>query len=267
LAPPVAKRVVGATDMSIPQQNYDEFQVVISEFISLAMRFTEDINIVTHHVNVKQCKCGATVNADVSRCPECGKDFHSKEAINFTSESHKEDYYRSETFEEYFDECQGRRKKPIPPEVYQTITEHCKRQNIKESNLTKSDILRILKKYKLSEYYKSINLIANVIIGTPLPEIEEYRHRCIERHTLMEREYMELREAERRNNFLYSWFVLQACLMMEGYDAKEEYFISLTTVDAVKNHNKFMIKICDRIREKQKTDSSIKGNWNFTGIR
>lgn len=267
LAPPVRNRVVGAAEMSIPQRNYSEFQIIISEFLNLAMRFTEDIRIVTQHVNVRNCKCGASASVNAVSCPECGKDFHSKEAINFTGETHKEDYYRSETFEEYFDECQGRRKKPIPPEVYQTIMEHCKRQNIKESELTKSDILRILKKYKLSDYYKSINLISNVLIGTALPDIQEYRQRCIERHSLIEKEYMSLRDTENRNNFLYSWFVLQVCLTLEGYDAKSEYFISLTTVDALKNHNKFMIKICDNIRERQKTDPSIKGNWVFTGIR
>lgn len=267
IAPVASKRVVGSADMSIPQENYADFQIIISEFLNLAMRFTEDIKIVTQHVNARNCKCGASVDINVNSCPECGKDFHSKEAINFVGETHKEDYYRSETFEDYFDECQGRRKKPIPPEIYQKITEHCKRQHVKESELTKADILRILKKYKLSDYYKSINLISNVLIGTPLPEIEEYRQRCIRRHALIEKEYMELRETEKRNNFLYAWFVLQVCLILEGYDAKEEYFVSLTTADAAKNHNRFMIKICDRIREKQKTDPTIVGNWLFTGIR
>uniref|UniRef100_A0A6C0CGQ9 Uncharacterized protein n=1 Tax=viral metagenome TaxID=1070528 RepID=A0A6C0CGQ9_9ZZZZ len=266
LVPPVTDRVVGSPEQSIPQDNYREFQTVVSEFLRLAMCLTEKICITSQHVNMGKCKCGMTVMVGISKCSGCGHEFGAKEAINFTVGGGKSDYYRSDTFEDYFDECQGRRKKPIPPEVYQIITNHCERHGISETDLTKGDILRILKKNKLNDYYKSINLISNVLIGTSLPEIQSYRQNCIKRHELIEKEYMDLRVAEGRNNFLYAWFVLQACLTMEGFDAKPEYFISLTTPDAAREHNRFMKKICDRIREKQKDDPSIKGNWDFDGI-
>lgn len=267
LAPPVSDRVVGSAEQSIDQQNYSELQTVVTEFVRLAMRFTEHIVITSQRVNVGKCKCGHTIMMGVAKCSACGHEFGAKEAINFSVGGGKSEYYRSETFEDYFDECQGRRKKAIPPDVYQTITEHCERQGIEERSLSKADILRILKKNKLNDYYKSINLIAHVLIGSPLPDIQEYRQRCLKRHELIEKEYMELRESEGRNNFLYAWFVLQACLTMEGYDAKSDYFIPLTTPDAARDHNRFMKKICDRIREKQKTDPTIQGNWNFDGIR
>jgi hypothetical protein len=267
LVPPVENRVVGSAEQSVPQDNYREFQAVITEFLRLAMRFTENIYITSQHVNVGKCKCGTTIMMGIAKCPACGHEFGAKEAINFTVGGGKSEYYRSDTFEDYFDECQGRRKKPIPPEVYQTITSHCERHTICETELTKGDILRILKKYKLIDFYKSINLISHVLIGSPLPEIQSYRQNCLKRHELIEKEYMELRESEGRNNFLYAWFVLQACLTMEGYDAKAEYFISLTTPDAAREHNRFMKKICDRIKEKQKHDPTIKGNWDFDGIR
>jgi rubredoxin len=221
-----------------------------------------------NNISIENCQCGGTpyVIDDTAICPDCRKETKLRES-SLDSSKGRSDYYRSETFEEYFDEAQGRRKKPIPPEVYQTISSHCSKHNIQEATLTKNDVLRILKQYKLSDYYKSINLICHVLLGTPLPEIQEYRQRCLERHRLIEEEYMEMRQSENRSNFLYAWYVLRACLHMEGYNAKSEDFITLTTREAAIEHNKFMIKICERIRKKQQTDSSIKGNWNFEGLR
>lgn len=269
LVPDKSKRVVGENDTNIPIENYAVFQYVIHEFIRIAMRFSPQIKLVMHNIAVENCSCGGTpyVVDNSSFCPLCEKETKLKEGSLNSSKSGRSDYYRSETFEEYFDEAQGRRKKPIPPEVYQTVTNHCAKYKIEEKSLSKSDIYRILKQYKLSDYYKSINLICHVLIGTTLPQIQEYKQRCIERHKLIEQEYMELRESENRSNFLYAWYVLRACLHMEGYESNREDFIMLTTREAALEHNKFMVKICERIREKQKSDSSIKGNWNFEGLR
>ena len=269
LCPDTSKRVVGGEETSIPIEHYDIFQYVVTEFVRIASRFSSQIKVVMNNISVENCQCGGTpyVVDDIATCPDCRKETKLRESSLDSAKCGKSDYYRSETFEEYFDEAQGRRKKPIPPEVYQTISNHCVKHNIQESSLTKSDVLRILKLYKFSDFYKSINLICNVLLGSPLPEIQEYRQRCLERHRLIEEEYMEMRNSENRSNFLYAWYVLRACLHMEGFNARSEDFITLTTREAAIEHNKFMIKICERIRKKQETDSSIKGNWNFDGLR
>lgn len=269
LMPDKSKRVVGEDDTGIPIRDYDVFQYVVREFIRIAMKFSPQIKLVMHNISIENCVCGGVpyVVDNTSICPLCQKEIKLKEGTLGNSKGGRSDYYRSETFEEYFDEAQGRRKKPIPPEVYQTITSHCAKYKIDEKTLSKSDVFRILKHYKLSDFYKSINLICHVLLETPLPAIQEYRQRCLERHRLIEQEYMELRESENRSNFLYAWYVLRACLHMEGYEAKREDFITLTTREAALEHNRFMIRICERIREKQKNDSTIKGNWQFDGLR
>ena len=269
LVPDKVSKVVGEEDARIAIEDYDAFQFVVSEFVRMAMRVSSHIKLVVRDVSVENCSCGGVpyVVDNTAICPICAKETKLKEGSLNSSKGGRSDYYRSETFEEYFDEAQGRRKKPIPPEVYQSITGHCAKYKIDEKSLTKADVLRILKHYKLSDYYKSINLICHVLLGTPLPSIQEYKQRCLERHRLIESEYMDLRESENRSNFLYAWYVLRACLHMEGYEAKPEDFITLTTREAAIEHNKFMVRICERIREKQKSDASIKGNWNFDGLR
>ncbi len=269
LIPEDIRRVVGGDESVISVKNYENFQLVVSQFIDLAMRFSSQIKVIVNSLSIENCPCGGApiIIDNIAICPQCQSEIKLRESSFGGSKNTRSDYYRSETFEEYIDECQGRRKKPIPTEIYQTISKHCVRHNIPEDTLTKSDIFRILKKYKLSDYYKSINLISHVLIDTPLPDIQKYKAKLLERHRLIEQEYIELRDSENRSNFLYAWYVLRACLSMEGYDAKADDFITLTTRDAAIEHNRFMIKICDRIKEKQKTDSSIKGNWNFTGLR
>jgi hypothetical protein len=266
LVPDLDNRVIGEQKMMVNDEKLDDFQLIVSEFVSLAMQFTEQIKLVSQTIGTEKCHCGGIIMGGTSHCSTCGADLRQKDAGK-NQTGVKCEYYRAETFEEYIDECQGRRKKPIPPEVYETIMKHCARMDIKEQSLTKADILRILKKYKMSDYYKSINLIAHVLIQTALPDIQRFRTALMERHHLIEKEYFEIRDSEGRSNFLYAWFVLRACLSMEGYDANPDDFVSLTTRDAALDHNKFMTRICDRIRQKQKLDSSIKGNWKFNPIR
>jgi len=269
LVPQKTCRVVGGDETFVSNENHDEFRYVITEFVKIAMRFSKQIKVVTRNISIEDCHCGSTpfISDNKVICPGCGKESKLKESSFSSTKSAKSDYYRSETFEEYFDEAQGRRKKPIPPEIYQAIQTHCNKYSIQVAKLSKSDIFGILKTYKFSEYYKSLNLICHVLIGSPLPDIQQYRQACLERHRLIEQEYMEMRKTENRSNFLYAWYVLRVCLYLEGYDAKAEDFATLTTREAAIDHNSFMIKICARIREKQKTDSSIKGNWEFDGLR
>jgi hypothetical protein len=77
---------------------------------------------------------------------------------------------------------------------------------------------------------------------------------------------MEIRTEQGRNNFLNVYFVIRACIQMEGQPLDPDDFIVLTTVEALKDHNRIMHIICDRIKERQKGDKSIKGSWDFVSI-
>lgn len=267
LMPNGTRRTLGDEHSVVDAQDHQMFQDVVFEFIRIASQFSPHIKVVSNNIAVQNCSCGGIpyIVDSTSICPQCSKETKLREGTLTFAKGARSDPGRGETFGEYFDEAQGRRKKPIPPSVYQAIETHRKTYSI-QGQLTKSDILRILKKNKMSDYYKSINLIMHVLNGTPLPDIQKYRQRCLERHALIEQEYTEIRREEGRNNFLYAWFVLKVCLFLEGYPIREDEFISLTTRDATIEHNRIMINICNRIRERQKTDATIIGNWDFKGF-
>lgn len=268
LVPTGRQRVVGTEDVVIDSSLYGEFCATVAEFINLAQRFATNIYITTQQANVERCrKChGSQVLFGCKiQCTSCGHVMNLKESGGVASGG-KNEYYRADTFEEHMAQYQGRQKKPIPPEVFQKINEHCKMNQIDVEKLSKGHILRILKKYKLSDYYNSVNSIANILTGAPLPDIRRHERTLLEKHRLLEKEYMMIRDDEGRNNFLFGWYVLQACMVMEGLPVNKDDFLGLTTRDALVAHDKLMIRLCDRIRERQKEDTSIKGNWLFKGL-
>tara|TARA_R110001632_G_scaffold198590_1_gene320899 strand:+ start:716 stop:1885 length:1170 start_codon:yes stop_codon:yes gene_type:complete len=240
--------------------------LIAKEFINLAMKFTNKIRITTQYGNVKRCHCGDifVLAGNKYICFTCDAEISIKTESNSSNET-KYDYYRSDNFEEYIDEYQGLRKNCISPEVYEIIFNHCDVHNIDPKTLKKADLLRILKKYKMPEYYKSINLISNVICETPLPDIQEYRQRLMERHRLIEEEYFHEREEAKRNNFMSAWFVLKAFLIMENYHFEKDDYLQMAE-DALNWHNKFMAKLCKNILKRQSENKSIKGNWEFSPI-
>lgn len=268
IVPSSRMRVVGTEEVVVDSELYNEFRIVTSEFINLAQRYTTNIQIISQQTNVEKCKkChGNQVLVGTKiHCSSCGALSSLKEGSG-SANSIKNEYYRSETFEEHMAQYQGRQKKPIPPEVFQKIVEHCDTNHIDPSTLTKPQILRILKRYKMSEHYNAVNSIAHSLTGAPLPNIRHLERKLLERHRLLEQEYVFIRDEEGRSNFLYGWYVLRAFLMMEGYPSHKDDFLALTTRDALVDHDKVMTLLCERIRDKQKTDSSIEGNWQFGGL-
>lgn len=185
---------------------------------------------------------------------------------NNVTNSGKSDYWRSETFEEYIDDVQGLGKNPVPPEVYETIYTHCEDYNIEIAKLAKSDIRRILQKYGFTDWYSSVNLIANKLTKAPLVDIKKYKERLMIRHSIFETEFMAIRDIEGRRNFLQNWYVLFVFLLMEGYVPNNEDFGSLATRDAIVNHDRITEKICRRIQAKQTEEERKIMSWNFIGI-
>lgn len=267
LIPDEKQRVVGGEEDYVESEVYGEFRVIVSQFVTLAQQFATNIQIVSQQASVEKCKnCHANqvmVGTKI-HCSGCGHVTNLKQGS--AAAAMKNEYYRSDNFEEHIAQFQGRQRKPIPPEVFQTIRDHCQTHHIELSKLTKAEILRILKRYKLSDHYNSLNSIGHSLIGSPLPDIREYEKALLERHRLVEREYMSIREEEGRSNFLHGWYVLRAFLMMEGYPANKEDFLTLTTRDALVEHDKLMMQMCSRIKERQLTDTTIRGNWNFKGL-
>lgn len=267
LLPQNCTRVVGENDIVIEPANEKSFLTIVSQFVELAMRYTAKIKIINKSATIDRCSCGgSTVIVDGNIfCYSCSSKVKTSE-YSASGTSFGSDYYRLETFEDALDHIQGRSKKPIPTQVYEAIGQYCKLYNVNEDSLAKEEIISILKKEKLSEFYKSINLIRHTMQGRRLPSYEHIRSLLLERHRLIESEYIQIRKDQNRSNFLNVYFVIRACIQMEAQPLDPDDFIVLTTVEALKDHNRIMHIICDRIKEKQKDDKTIKGNWHFTSI-
>lgn len=267
LLPENCTRMVGENDIVIESSNEKSFVTIVMQFVELAMRYTAKIKVVNKSATIDRCSCGgSTVIVDGTIfCSSCSSKVKTKEYGSSGSSSGSE-YHRLETFEDGLDHIQGRSKKPIPTQVYEAISRYCDSYRVSEESLTKEEIISILKKDKLSEYYKSINLIRSTIQGRKLPSYEHIRSLLLERHRMIESEYIQIREEQGRNNFLNVYFVIRACIQMEGQPLNPDDFIVLTTVEALKDHNRIMHIICNKIKEKQLVDKTIKGNWDFISI-
>jgi hypothetical protein len=267
LLPENCNRVVGENDIVVKPDFEKSFITIVMQFVELAMRYTPKIKIINKSTTIDRCSCGGnTVIVDGTVfCISCSSKVKTKE-YGASGASTGSEYHRLETFEDGLDYIQGRSKKPVPTQVYEAISHYCEMYSVNEEQLTKDEIISILKKSKLSEFYKSINLIRFTIQGRKLPSYEHIRATLLERHRLIEGEYIQIREEQGRNNFLNVYFVIRACIQMEGQPLNPDDFIVLTTVDALKDHNRIMHIICGRIKERQKDDKTIKGRWDFVSI-
>lgn len=272
IVPEKIDRVIGSAEIQVSAQNYTTFQMIIADFANVVRKCVDDVTIINDAKSVGNCpKCNGIpiIHGNKAECSSCGHKISLSQpetnSNNITNGS-KSDYWRSETFEEYIDDVQGLGKNPVPPEVYETIYEHCDIYKIDIKKLIKSDIRRILQKYDFTDWYSSVNLIANKLTGCPLVDIKKYKERLMIRHSIFETEFMAIRETEGRRNFLQNWYVLFVFLLMEGFLPNNEDFGSLATRDAVVNHDKITEKICTRIQSRQ-TDTEKKSmSWNFIGI-
>lgn len=267
LAPKKTTRVVGESEIVVDPEKAPGFAMIVSTFLDLAMKFTTKIKIINRSSTVDKCECGGTpiVVDGTPYCSSCNKHVKIKDS-SYSGNASGSQYIRMDTFEDAMDEIQGRRKKPIDPSVYEAIKKYSIKYGVSEKDLTKSEILDILKKAKLSEYYKAINLIRHTIQDRPLPCFEDIRTKLRERHRILESQYVSIQHQIGRSNFLNVYFVLRAALQMEGFPVDPEDFISLATEDALKEHNNIMHLLCDNIRKQQKSDSSIQGKWDFVSI-
>jgi hypothetical protein len=267
LLPENRSRAVGENDIVVDPTNHKSFLTIAMGFIELAMRYSAKIKVLNKSSSIDKCSCGgSTLIVDgTAFCSNCSSKVKTKEYGSSGSTTGSE-YHRLETFEDALDHVQGKSRKPIPPHVYEAIGDYCKKFGVNEESLTKEEIISILKKERLSEFYKSINLIRHTIQGRKLPCYEHIRGVLVERHRLIEMEYMQIREEQGRSNFLNVYFVIRACIQMEGQPLEPDDFIVLTTVEALKDHNRIMHIICGRIRAKQKVDKLIRGNWDFVSI-
>ena len=264
-------RIIGSSDSTIPVEDWDIFRLLSSRFIDIARKFTNAI-VVKEDINVPMCtKCSNTTIMQNGNafCPNCNITIKLKDSE--TSETnaglgYQQDHSCTETVEEAMQCLMGISRKPIPAKVYQIIEEHCKRYDIDVKKLSKPDIIGLLKLKKLADYYKSFNLIANVLTGVPLPKVRKYRKAVTSRCRLIEREYAIIKHEENRSNFMFAWYVLRACLVMEGYKANSDDFLTLTTRGAAIEHDRIMKKVCFRIRESLTDKELEETNWNFNGL-
>jgi len=272
IVPEKIDRVIGSAEIQVSAQNYTTFQMLVSDFANLVRKCVDNVTILSDAQSVGNCpKCNGIpiIAKNRAECSTCGHKIslvQPESGSNNISGSGKSDYWRSETFEEYIDDVQGLGKNPVPPEVYETIYTHCTDYGIDTKTLKKSDIRRILQKYGFTDWYSSVNLIANKLTGCPLVDIKKYKDRLMMRHSIFEGEFMAIRDTEGRRNFLQNWYVLFVFLLMEGFVPNNEDFGSLATRDAVVNHDRITEKICARIQSRQSDAEKKHMGWNFIGI-
>jgi hypothetical protein len=272
LIPKNHSRVIGSKEVGVTIQNLDNFKILVADFVNLAKQFTDRINVITTQNSITKClECdGDTYVIDSTAiCKDCNAKVKLKETsstdIHAGSDSSGE-YYHLETFIEYMDEYEGKRKKPIPPEVLKSIMNYCQTYAIDVKTIRKRDLEGIVHTLRFNSCYKSINLIHHLLTSEPLPNITKYRKACLDRHPKLDKAYSEIKEDVGRSNFLNVGHVLRAFLQMEGCKCNPDDFVSLSTRDALVNSERLMIKLCKKIKATMTPEELETQSWDFNGL-
>lgn len=262
-------RIIGDNSDNLGPNDFAELTYIVNEFVGLAQGF---IQVTVKRNNSAVILCSACnvppINIDgKQKCPHCNRKIKIFEQRSLTegyqdSSLLKNDYYRSETFEDIMAAFQGKQRWQIPDKVWDAIGEYCLKYRLSQETLCKEDIYNILKIYGLSDHYIDINYIAFLTSNgdIPLPSISKLEDILLVRHRLVEEEFEHVKDIDQKN-FMRGQYVLWVLLQMEDFKCNIEDFKMLETRDVILRHDKKMKKICENLHRRRPDFK-----WEFIGL-
>lgn len=158
-------------------------------------------------------------------------------------------YKRSNHFQEWISQTQGREHTSIPDEVYDQILTELKKQKFDNvANLKVGKLKEIMKKLHLNRYFEHISHILCHLNGSPVvnmsPELESQLRRMFQ---LIQAPFL-IHAPKSRKNFMSYSYVLHKFLQLLGRDEYTKHFPLLKSRQKLHAQDQIWKKICETLR-------------------
>ena len=145
-------------------------------------------------------------------------------------------YSRIDHFKKCMDCYQGTQLSTVPDEVYEAL---------QDTEVTRENILRCLKKLKLTKHYKDVHMIYFDLSGTKIDDIDYLEDRLIRDFINFVRVYDALKVD--RKNFLSFQYVLYQLLRRRGHPCDEKNFNLPMTERSRRLHDEICLKVFNEL--------------------
>lgn len=242
-------------------EKYASREELRTEYLLRVNESKYDIKKTYHKMKVKndvctECNTELThIQAEsVIECTKCGHIMNI--IIDTEKTSYKEppkescyySYRRSNHFNEWIAQFQGKETTQIPSHVLVQIVNEIKKERIQDlSKLTISKLRMILKKLKLNKYYEHGHYIKNLLNGKPAPymtrQMEEILRIMFQK---IQGPFLEFCPKKRKNFLSYS-YVLNKFVGLLGLDHLQTLFPLLKSREKLHAQDAIWKKICERV--------------------
>tara|TARA_Y100000389_G_C17470062_1_gene529553 strand:+ start:500 stop:1534 length:1035 start_codon:yes stop_codon:yes gene_type:complete len=157
-------------------------------------------------------------------------------------------YRRSNHFNEWIAQFQGKETTQIPRNVLAQVVDEIKKERIKNLNeLTQKKVRAILKKLKLNKYYEHIPHIINQLNGQPPPYMSRQTEELLRiMFQKIQGPFLEFCPKKRKNFLSYS-YVLHKFVELLGMDHLKPLFPLLKSREKLHSQDEIWKKICEKI--------------------
>lgn len=179
-------------------------------------------------------------------CEECGVTLDEPEYVvhdlyNYIARPHR-CYKREDHFKEVLAQFQGNEGKVLPPELLNQI-----RDEIKDREITLSEIRRVLRKLRLTNYVENLFSINFALTGQQPPYIKrEIQDKIVKMFKQIARAYDDVAKYDRRS-FLNYYFIIFKLLELMGQVDLLPQVPMLKTKMRIKEHDAIWRKICEEL--------------------
>ena len=202
----------------------------------------DDLTIITSEAILVCPRCD-TVEEVLIESDKPGFKENQKSEISYFC------YKRSNHFQEWISQTQGREHTSIPDFVYDQILTELKKQKFDNiANLKVSKLKEVMKKLHLNKYFEHISHILCHLNGTPVvnmpPELENQLRRMFQ---LIQAPFLQHAPPSRKNFLSYS-YVLHKFLQLLGEDEYIVHFPLLKSRQKLHAQDQIWKKICQSLK-------------------
>ncbi len=175
---------------------------------------------------------GMLIEPGFAICVQCGLTVPNMDGVNcmvpYNQEIEKHvacPYRRSNHFNEWLAQYQGRMTSSVPNEVFSGVLMELKKERIYDMMKVNKKMLRaILKKLKMNKYYENIPYIMSQLQGTPPPIIPSAMEEQLKQMFLHIQPAFDKHCPPNRKNFLsYSYVIHKLCILIGEHERAQSF--------------------------------------------
>ncbi len=204
--------------------------------------------------NEKEFITNSEQNTEI--CKSCGIQTEKKDIclsykeLSRINTSVKYKYERHIHFKDAMNQFQGKQNVTILPIVYKDLEEQITINRINRKELTREQIILLLKVSGHSKHYEDVSLLYNKLTGKPIDDISHLEDKLLDDFEQVSETYDLLFKCNgtfERKSFINTHYILYQLLLKHKYPCSKNNFNILKTLDRKAFHDDIVQKICEHL--------------------